>query len=149
MNKRKVAVGPGASSLILIAVILSLCILSVLTMISARSDDGLGNRNVDMVKQNYELSLQGDRSLAELDALLVKCRKEAESEEEYLQLVEEGLPAGMKLDEDRVFWEEAGEQRKLKCGVRLLPEGSGERTEWVRHSLVSTGLDDEWEDSEE
>ena len=142
MNKRKVAVGPGASSLILIAVILSLCILSVLTMISARSDDGLGNRNVDMVKQNYELNLQGDRSLAELDALLVKCRKEAESEEEYLQLVEEGLPTGMKLDE-------AGEQRKLKCGVRLLPEGSGERTEWIRHSLVSTGLDDEWEDFQE
>ncbi len=149
MNKRKVAVGPGAASLILIAVVLSLCILAVLTMISARSDDGLGNRSVEMVQQNYNLNLQGEKRFAELDALLVKCRKEAADEEEYLRLVEEGLPEGMEIEEDRVFWEEIGEQRKLRCAVRLLPAGSGDRTEWLDHSLIPNGMDDGMEEFEE
>ena len=46
MNKRKIAVGPGASSLILIAVVLALSVLTVLTMIAARNDEALAQRSV-------------------------------------------------------------------------------------------------------
>ena len=38
MKKQKIAFGPGAASLILIAVVLALSVLTVLTMISARND---------------------------------------------------------------------------------------------------------------
>ena len=38
MNKRKVALGPGAASLILIVVVLSLSMLAMLAQVGVRSD---------------------------------------------------------------------------------------------------------------
>lgn len=147
MNKRKIAVGPGASSLILIAVVLTLCVLAVLTMISARNDDGLTARSTSTAEEIYTLSDAGEKSLASLDAILVRCRKEAADEKAYLSAVEENLPEGMRLDEDQVFWEETLGQRVLSCGVRVLPLENEKRYEWTLHKLMVGGnSDDEWED---
>ncbi len=147
MNKRKIAVGPGASSLILIAVVLTLCVMAVLTMISARNDDGLTSRSTSTAGEVYTLSATGEKRLASLDAILVRCRKDAADEETFLSAVEENLPEGMTLEEDQVFWKETIGQRVLSCGVRLLPAENENRYEWTLHKLMVGGdSDDEWED---
>ena len=64
MNKRKVALGPGAASLILIVVVLSLCMMAMLTQISARSDYNLCTRSAEMVQRVYELNAQSEQKLA-------------------------------------------------------------------------------------
>ena len=68
MNKRKVALGPGAASLILIVVVLALCMMSMLTQISARNDYNLCSRSAEMVQRVYELNALSEQKLAELDA---------------------------------------------------------------------------------
>ncbi len=147
MNKRKVAVGPGASSLILIAVVLTLCVLAVLTMISARNDNALSVRSARTAEEVYALSASGEKSLSALDAVLVRCRGEAADEAGYLKAVEENLPEGMSMEEDQVFWKETLGNRTLACGVRLLPADQTVRFEWTLHRLT-TGSDSE-EDGED
>ena len=144
--KRKVALGPGAASLILIVVVLSLCMMAMLTQIGARNDFNLCKRSAEMVQRVYELNEQSERKLAELDALLVKAQKEAGTDmEAYLEKVEELLPEGMKLDEEQVTWTEPLDNRNLECIVQLLPPGEKERTKWISHKLLVEEPEDDWE----
>ncbi|MBQ3706123.1 MAG: hypothetical protein II888_06680 [Clostridia bacterium] len=146
MNRRKIALGPGASSLILIAVVLALSVLTVLTMISARSDEALTARSIETRSEVYGLFAQAERSLARLDAVLVECLKEnPENADAYLTMAGEKLPEGMRMEEDRVLWTEKSEKRALECGVRILFPGEDRRTEWINHSL---GAEDIWEEDE-
>ena len=146
MSRRKIAAGPGASSLILIAVVLALSVLTALTMISARNDEALSLRSEETQEEVYELFARGERSLAGLDAVLVKAGQDAEDMDEYLEEVQEDLPEGMTLREDRVYWMEKTENRALECAVQLLPPGGGERTRWTLHRLGSGDL---WTEEEE
>ena len=122
--KRKVALGPGAASLILIVVVLSLCMMAMLTQIGARNDYNLCKRSAEMVQRVYELNARSEQKLAELDAVLVKAQTEAGSNmEAYLEKVEELLPEGMSLDEEKVTWTEPLDNRNLECIVQLLQPG--------------------------
>ena len=76
MNKRKVALGPGAASLILIVVVLSLSMLAMLAQVGVRSDYSLAARSAEMITKVYELRDQSERRMAELDAIVVRCAKE-------------------------------------------------------------------------
>lgn len=100
MKKRKIALGPGASSLILIVVVLSMCMLAVLTMLSAENDDNLSLRSVAMINNYYRMSSASEQKLAELDAILVACAEQATEDSVYLELVAENLPDGMILDDE-------------------------------------------------
>ncbi len=149
MNKRKVAVGPGASSLILIAVVLTLCVLAVLTMISARNDDALSTRSAETATEIYTLSASAEKNLSVLDAVLVRCRKEAGDEAGYLKAVEENLPEGMRMEENRVSWTETVNNRRLECEVRLLSADNEARYEWTSHRLTMGGNSEgDWEDED-
>ena len=146
MNKRKVALGPGAASLILIVVVLALCMMAMLTQISARNDYNLCSRSAEMVQRVYELNAQSEQKLAELDAILVSAGKEAgESMDAYLEKVEGLLPEDMSLDEDRITWTEPLDNRNLECIVQLLPPGEKQRTKWISHKLVVDEPEDDWE----
>ena len=146
MNKRKVALGPGAASLILIVVVLSLCMMAMLTQISARSDYNLCTRSAEMVQRVYELNAQSEQKLAELDAVLVKAQQEAGSDQTaYLEKVETLLPEGMSLEEDRVTWTEPMDNRNLECIVQLLPPGEKQRTKWISHKLLVEEPEEDWE----
>ena len=146
MNKRKVALGPGAASLILIIVVLSLCMMAMLTQISARNDYNLCSRSAEMVQRVYELNAQSEQKLAELDAILVSAGKEAgDSMDAYLEKVEGLLPEDMSLDEDRITWTEPLDNRNLECIVQLLPPGEKQRTKWISHKLVVDEPEDDWE----
>ena len=145
MNKRKVALGPGAASLILIIVVLSLCMMAMLTQISARNDYNLCTRSAEMVQRVYELNAQSERKLAELDVLLAAAQKDAGNMEAYLEKVEELLPEGMTLEEDRVTWTEPLDNRNLECIVQLLPPGEKQRSRWISHKLMVDEPEDDWE----
>lgn len=145
MNKRKVALGPGAASLILIVVVLALCMMAMLTQISARSDYNLCSRSAAMVQRVYELNAQSEQKLAELDAVLVEAQKDASGMDAYLAKVGEKLPEGMSIDKDQVTWTEPLDNRNLECIVQLLPPGEKQRTKWIAHKLVVDEPEEDWE----
>ncbi len=145
MNKRKVALGPGAAALILIVVALSLCMLAMLTQISARSDYNLCTRSAAMIQRVYELSSQSEQRLAELDAVLAKAKTDAGDMDSYLQKVASALPEGMTLDEDKVSWTEPLDNRNLQCVVQVLPPEESNRTRWISHKLIVDEPEDDWE----
>ena len=147
MNKRKVALGPGAASLILIVVVLSLCMMAMLTQIGSRNDYNLCTRSAEMVQRVYELNAQSEQKLAELDALLVEAQKEAADMAAYLDKVEKLLPEDMTLDkeEEQITWTEPLDNRNLECIVQLLPPGEKQRTRWISHKLVVDEPEDDWE----
>ena len=145
MNKRKIALGPGAASLILIVVVLSLCMLAMLTQIAAKNDYNLCTRSAEMVQKVYELNAQSEQNFAKLDSVLVSARKEATDMQAYLDKVKELLPEGMALDEDRVTWTEPLDNRNLECIVQLLPIEDTQRAKWISHKLVVEEPEDDWE----
>ena len=145
MNKRKVALGPGAASLILIVVILSLCMLAMLTTIGSRNDYSLASRSAEMITRVYDLQGQTERKMAELDAVLVKCQKDAGSMEAYLEQVGKNLPEGMEINGDLVSWTEPLDNRTMNCEVRILEMGKLPRAEWVNYRLKVDEPEDDWE----
>ena len=145
MNKRKVALGPGAASLILIVVVLSLCMMAMLTQISARNDINLCTRSAAMVQRVYELNAQSEQKLAELDAVLIEARKDAGNMDAYLKKVSVSLPKGMTMEEDKVQWTEPLDNRNLECIIQLLPLEEKQRTKWISHKLAVDEPEEDWE----
>lgn len=135
MKQRKIALGPGASSLILIIVVLSMCVLCMLTFISARNDESLSLRSARMIENVYMLQAEGERSFAALDAVLTACAAQADNQEEYMALVAEHLPQGMTLEQDTVTWTESAQGKRLDCAVYLAPLGEYPRAVWTLHAL--------------
>ena len=145
MNNKKIALGPGAASLILIVVVLSLCMLAMLTQIGARNDYSLASRSVEMINRVYDISANSEERLAELDAVLVKCQKETTDKAAYLEMIGENLPEGMEITDDTVTWMEPLDNRTLTCKVRILDPGQMPRTEWVAHKLQVEEPEEDWE----
>ena len=144
MNRRKIALGPGAASLILIAVTLALSMLTMLTMISAQSDEALARRSAETREEVYGLFAAGERSMAELDAALAACLKEnPEDPDAYLAAVKDCLPEGMRMTGDTVAWTERSGRRTLECGVRILAPGAEKRAAWTVHRLDAEDIWDE------
>ena len=151
--KRKIALGPGAASLILIVVILSLCMLSMLMQIGSRNDLSLATRGTEMITNVYGLFSDSENRLAELDTFLVRCQKLAKDDASYRKLVKENLPEGFGYDDGSeiteeeventaettsdilISWQEPLDRRVLTCKVKLLPYGEAERTRWVSHTF--------------
>ena len=145
MNKRKIALGPGAASLILIVVVLSLCMLAMLAQIGSRNDYSLASRSAEMITRVYELQDHSERRFAELDAILVRCQKETQDMEAYLALVEENLPEDMTLDEDIVSWTEPLDNRTMNCEVKILEPGESVRAKWINYKLKVDEPEEDWE----
>lgn len=143
MKQRKIALGPGAASLILIVVVLSMCVLCMLTYISAKNDVSLSQRSSEMVHTVYDLNARSESSLAALDAVLAACAAQAADQAEYLALVEQQLPPEMYLDEGIVYWTEAAGEKQLECAVQIAPLGEMPRAAWVQHYLM-VGTEDLW-----
>ena len=145
MNNRKIALGPGAASLSLIVVVLALCMLSMLTLVTAKNDMHLAGRSAEMIRQVYELNSESERHLAELDAALVKAAGEAGEAADWLERVRKELPEMMTMEEDIVSWTETKDNRHLDCQVRVKAPGEGKRTEWVSHRLIVEEPEGDWE----
>ena len=145
MNKRKVALGPGAASLILIVVVLSLSMLAMLAQVGVRSDYSLAARSAEMITKVYELRDQSERRMAELDAIVVRCAKEQTDRQSFLELVGKSLPEGMTLEDDIVSWSEPLDNRTMNCEVKILDPAGTPRTKWVNYKLKVDEPEEDWE----
>ena len=145
MNKRKIALGPGAASLILIVVVLSLCMLAMLAQIGSRNDLSLSSRSAEMITRVYELRDQSERRMAELDSILVRCQAEAKEKDAYLELVGKSLPEGMTLEEDTVSWSEPLDNRTMNCKVKIADPGETPRAKWISYKLKVDEPEEDWE----
>ena len=142
-RKSNVSFGPGAASLILIVVILSMAVLGMLALMNARNDSKLSSRSIEVVAAGFELNDRAERNVAELDAVLARCAASTFSDEAYLAAVRGSLPDGMLMgQEDRIVsWELTDGLRTLSCAVEVLPQGENERLRWREHRLTAVTED--------
>lgn len=133
----KVSLGPGAASLILIVVVLSLSVLGILALMNARNDNRLSQRSIEVVVAGYALNDRAERSLAGLDSVAADCAAVSSSDEEYAETVRKNLPDGMLMDGRRITWAETDGVRTLDCAVELLPMGEARRLAWRCHRLTA------------
>ena len=61
-RKSRVTFGPGAASLILIVVILSMSVLGMLALMNARNDIKLSDRSIAVVEAGYALNDKAERN---------------------------------------------------------------------------------------
>lgn len=138
MSQREYRIGPGAASLMLLVVVLSMCVLGVLALMGSRSDEGLSLRSIQVAQEVARLNVQAERSLADLDEKLKAASETAADEAEYLEAVGALLEDGMVLDGNRISWQESDENgRMLSCGVELAPRGGNPRYRRLGHRLIT------------
>ena len=136
-RKSNVAFGPGAASLILIVVILSMGVLGMLALMNARNDARLSSRSTAVVVAGYELNDRAERKLAELDGVVAECAALSDGDDAYLTAVRGRLPEGMLMDGRMVSWSETDGLRTLGCAVEVLPLGDGQRLAWRVHRMTA------------
>ena len=136
-RKSNVAIGPGAASLILIVVILSMGVLGMLALMNARNDARLSSRSTAVVVAGYELNDKAERRLAELDSAVAECAALSDGDDAFLTAVRGRLPEGMLMDGRMVSWSETDGLRTLSCAVEVLPLGDGQRLAWRTHRMTA------------
>ena len=146
MKKRTSALsfGPGASSLILIFVVLSMTVLGMLSLLSARNDRGLSARSIQVVQAQYALNQKAEERLAEIGGLLSECHQTADSNEAYLNHIRERLPDDVTLEGNELSYSVTDGTRTLRCRLYINDFSTGGTT-WLLHSLTSeTGDETIW-----
>lgn len=138
MNKKSsVSLGPGAPSLILIFVALSMSVLAMLSLMSARNDVSLSERSVQVVETVYALNERAEDSRRELDRVLAQCASKAADDADYLSLIAENLPDYAELVDDQLCWLETEGERTLECALTVQPLDGKEYSVWSCHRLIT------------
>ena len=137
-KKSSVSLGPGASSLILIFVVLSLSVLGMLSLMSGRNDLRLSVRSAEVVEQVYQLNDRAEATRAELGELVHRCGENAGAIDDVLSAVKKALPEGVSLEGDTLVWQETDETRTLDCAVIVTFDEGQASTAWLKHDLTSS-----------
>ena len=146
MKRRDYHIGPGAASLLLVAVVVSMSVLGLLALINARNDYRLTDRSVRFAEAEYAVSAAAERRLAGLDALLVRCAAETEDEEAYFAAVAEGLEDDMYMEDGLVCWTQSAEEgRMLMCAVEIYAPDAPRRLAWREHMFVAAETEEMFE----
>ncbi len=136
-KKTMISFGPGASSLILIFVVLALSTLGMLSLMNSRNDIRLSERSVQVTEAVYALQTAAEEKRAALDSLLLQARKDADGEEAYYEAVEAALPEDVAFEDGELRWEETDGYRSLSCALKVHPLEEGDRTSWVHYELTA------------
>jgi len=136
-KKSMISFGPGASSLILIFVVLALSTLGMLSLMNSRNDIRLSERSVQVTQAVYALQTAAEEKRAALDALLAKAAKEADGQEAYAAAVQAALPEDVAWEDGALCWVETDGFRSLSCALEAMPLGAKERTRWIRFELTA------------
>lgn len=144
MNRKStISLGPGASSLILIFVVLAMTVLGMLSLMTVRSDLKFSERSAEVIRDVYRLNELAEEHRAEAERLLTAAASDAANEEDYLSAAEAALPEEMELIGDEIIWSESDGSRMLDCALKVLPLSESNRTQWIRHDLMAE-TEDEW-----
>ena len=145
-KKSVIALGPGAPSLILIFVVLSMSVLAMLALMNAKNDLNMSRRSAEVAEIVAQLNERAEQRHRDLDRLLAACVEDAGDEDEARALLETRLPDGVRLENHTLLWSEVMDERQLDCALTLVNGERGLQTEWVRHRLVTQLGDGEMED---
>lgn len=112
--KPEYRVGIGASSILMIFVVLCLTTLGVLSYASARADLALTERRAERVMAYYEAAAGAQRQLTQIDAALRAC----EGDFTAFDAATEGL--GLERDGDEIaFQMEMGGDQRLEIAIKV------------------------------
>ena len=142
-KKSSVSLGPGASSLILIFVVLSMAVLGMFSLMTSRNDLRLSERSIQVTEGIYNLNQAAEERRALIDSVLIQCRENAGSENEYRKAGENALPDDVSMEDNLIVWMETDGSRALDCALELCPLQSTGRTKWVRYDLTAE-TEDTW-----
>lgn len=147
MERREFHIGPGATSLILVALVLCMSALSMLALVNARNDLHLSERSVEVVQRLNTLYNDAERAKARIDTM-VACWDGAD-EEQALAEIAAMLPDNMTMEGRIVRWQEKSELGQiLQCAVEIRSFTELPRVVWVDHALMNENVnvepDSEW-----
>ena len=146
-KKGSISLGPGAPSLILIFVVLSLSVLGMLSLMGSRNDLRLSERSARVVETVYREHEAAENRRAELSRLLAECGADAADDQAWLEAVARRLPEDMSLTGRTVSWtrlvayEGQNSLRQLDFAVALAPLGETPRTKWIRYDMAAATED--------
>lgn len=133
MKRNELRLGPGAASLLMVAVVLSMSVLALLSLMNARTDLQMARRSAEISRRIAALDVQAEADFARLDEIFASCA-DAQNHEEYIARARDLLPAGMMLEQDTLSWIADDENgRMLECAVRVSPLGETPRLAWIVH----------------
>lgn len=132
MKKREFHLGPGAASLILVAVVMAMSILALLSLMNARTDLQMAQRSARVAENAAALECASEESFARLDGIVAACT--GADEAEFLAQIARSLPAEMCLQGRVVLWtEQSADAGALECGAEIAPMGETPRIQWTIH----------------
>ena len=140
-EKSRISFGPGAASLILIVIILSMSVLGILSLMNSRNDLKLSERSINVIEAVYQLYDEAEREFASLDATVAKVGKAVKDKEEYLPVISAALPEGMTMNGNTISWNKTDGFRSLDLAVEVLPLGNTPRIRWTEHRLTAVTED--------
>ncbi|NLD84085.1 MAG: hypothetical protein GX637_07965 [Clostridiales bacterium] len=145
-RKSSLSLGPGASSLILIFVVLSMSILGMLSLLTARNDLNLSQRSAGAAEMVYRLRERAEERRAAVGRLL------ASGETLEAAFRDDPQWAGLTWDGECLTWAETDGTRTLSCALRVdggtawaeqrLTTNIGEETEQEREAAMKLALAD-------
>ncbi len=138
-KKSSITLGPGASSLILIFVVLSLTALGMLSLMTSRNDLRLAERSAQVTEAVYALNIRAEERRAELDGIVKECLESGTVAE-----LGEALPEDVELEDGLLLFTVDDGVRMLDCALEIVPSGERASLAWVRYDLTSETEDDSW-----
>ena len=140
-----ISLGPGASSLILIFVVLSMTVLGMLSLLTARNDRNMSVRSIRVIEAQYKLNRAAEEKRAEIDEILAQCRQDSDTQEAYIEKVVAALPDYVVFDgQDRLTFSVSDGSRTLLCRLQIHDIGSVQRASWLVHSLTAETGEESW-----
>ena len=140
-----ISLGPGASSLILIFVVLSMTVLGMLSLLTARNDRNMSVRSIRVIEAQYKLNRAAEEKRAEIDEILAQCRQDSDTQEAYIEKVVAALPDYVGFDgQDRLTFSVSDGSRTLLCRLQIHDIGSVQRASWLVHSLTAETGEESW-----
>ncbi len=130
--------GVGASSILMILVVLCLTVLGVLSFSSARASRTLAARRLAQVTRYYAAVAEAERTLCEIDEALLRAPGETDAYRAYVRALPERLSSAQVADDLTVsFSVEVSASQQLRVAVRPLGPGAFPRYETALHELVN------------
>lgn len=136
MNKR-FRLSPGAPSLVLIVVVLSMSIMGMLMFIRTQNDQRLSDRSLLVAKADALLMEKAEARYADLDNLTAICKNNTDNDAAFLKAVKSALPDGTEMEGRRISWQEDDQGRVLYAAVELAPYEENERLLWHTRTLYA------------
>ncbi len=149
-SKNEYRVGVGASSILMVLVVLALTAVGLLSFSSARNLEVLTRRNVEMTSAYYTASAEVQKKLAVMDAKLVETQAAGTVDPQVVLAALESVGIATEADPQKAgqlkfaFSQDAGHRRHIDvAGVIALSSSS--RYQVTQYQLVSEPVDDSYD----